>query len=305
MTIQISNWNEFIHYKDRSAPWIKLSKKMIDSRAFNMLSPLSAKGLFLLLMIASESNGNIESDIDSIAFRLRMSNSDTKKIIAELFNSGFLCDADDAPVGKKHIREFYGFGNRYITTQVKQAVMERDSGTCQSCGSVENIEFDHINPISNGGSSDQDNIQLLCRKCNRAKKDSVQIDTDNEETCSNVLALCTTKEKPLEKQKRFNPEAYLLSFGVNDEVSADWLQHRKAKKAPATKTSIDRINDEASKACMSLQEALETMCQRGWTGFKSDWVQSNNYTTQRQERDSATIRALGLSQARTFNMGDL
>jgi NAD-specific glutamate dehydrogenase len=44
---------------------------------------------------------------------------------------------------------------------------------CVKCKSYDNLEIDHINPISNGGSNAMDNLQILCLKCNRAKGNSV------------------------------------------------------------------------------------------------------------------------------------
>jgi hypothetical protein len=55
-------------------------------------------------------------------------------------------------------------------------------------------------------------------------------------------------------------------------VWGDWLQLRKAKKAPVTQTAVDGIRREALKAGISMQQALELCCQRGWTGFKAEWV---------------------------------
>lgn len=60
--------------------------------------------------------------------------------------------------------------SRTIPVWVQQFVIERDSGICQSCGSNENLCFDHILPFSKGGASDHpNNIQLLCSKCNLEK----------------------------------------------------------------------------------------------------------------------------------------
>ena len=41
------------------------------------------------------------------------------------------------------------------------------------CGSQENLEFDHIIPLSKGGSNTVRNIQLLCQKCNREKSNKI------------------------------------------------------------------------------------------------------------------------------------
>lgn len=60
--------------------------------------------------------------------------------------------------------------------------------------------------------------------------------------------------------------------GVSDFVWADFKKLRTAKKAPITKTALDGIAREAAKAGVTLEKALQTCCERGWTGFKADWV---------------------------------
>jgi hypothetical protein len=39
--------------------------------------------------------------------------------------------------------------------------------------------------------------------------------------------------------------------------------------------ALKAIRKEASKAGWSLDAAMQEMCARGWTGFKSDWFQKN------------------------------
>jgi len=60
-----------------------------------------------------------------------------------------------------------------IPDDVKMFVWNRDNGKCVKCGSRENLEFDHIIPVSKGGSNTARNIQLLCEKCNRSKRDDI------------------------------------------------------------------------------------------------------------------------------------
>lgn len=60
-----------------------------------------------------------------------------------------------------------------ISDEVKMFVWNRDGGKCVNCGSKEKIEFDHIIPFSKGGSNTARNIQILCEKCNREKRDSI------------------------------------------------------------------------------------------------------------------------------------
>lgn len=60
-----------------------------------------------------------------------------------------------------------------IPEEVRFAVWRRDGGKCAKCGSKENLEFDHVIPLSKGGSNTVRNIQLLCEKCNREKSNKI------------------------------------------------------------------------------------------------------------------------------------
>jgi len=62
--------------------------------------------------------------------------------------------------------------SRSIPRVTQFKVLKRENQICSSCGKAvkdEDIEFDHIIPWTKGGSSEEYNIKLLCRKCNRKK----------------------------------------------------------------------------------------------------------------------------------------
>jgi hypothetical protein len=56
---------------------------------------------------------------------------------------------------------------------VKLIVYERDQGRCVRCNSNQSIQFDHIIPVAKGGSNTEENIQILCQKCNLEKSDKI------------------------------------------------------------------------------------------------------------------------------------
>jgi HNH endonuclease len=56
-----------------------------------------------------------------------------------------------------------------IPERVRHEVWRRDRGTCVECGSRGRLEFDHIIPVSRGGSNTTRNIELRCEPCNRRK----------------------------------------------------------------------------------------------------------------------------------------
>ncbi len=58
---------------------------------------------------------------------------------------------------------------KHIPKAVRDAVMERDNYKCVYCASTNNPELDHDEARANGGSDDDDNLQVLCRSCNRRK----------------------------------------------------------------------------------------------------------------------------------------
>lgn len=63
-----------------------------------------------------------------------------------------------------------------------------------------------------------------------------------------------------------------LFGGVDLQVIKDFKRLRAAKKAAITPTAMSGIAREAERAGMTLEAALRMCCERGWTGFKADWV---------------------------------
>ncbi len=63
---------------------------------------------------------------------------------------------------------------------------------------------------------------------------------------------------------------------VDISIWQDFVKHRKAKKSPITKTALNLIRSEATKANWKLDDALTEICSRGWTGFKAEWVANKN-----------------------------
>ena len=110
------------------------------------------------------------------------------------------------------------------------------------------------------------------------------------------------KEKINQKEKPAAPKRdVVIPQGVSESTWADWLQLRKAKRAPVTQTALDQIAGEAVKAGWTLEQALAESIARGWTGFKADWLTQHAASaaprrTQHQINAEATARALGYGQ---------
>ena len=103
-------------------------------------------------------------------------------------------------------------------------------------------------PMSCTCKTDDGHMTVKCQSC--ARLDVVVVVDD------------TAPAKPNSLEK---PES--VSQGVWD----DFVQMRKAKKAVVTDTAIKQISKEAERASISLENALQECCARGWTGFKAEW----------------------------------
>ena len=109
---------------------------------------------------------------------------------------------------------------------------------------------------------------------------------DAEVTPSEAVSKARSKSTSKEEEKKEKPErkrsgvaAQLVSVeimvaeGVDHQHATDWLVARKAKGLPLTPTAWAETRSEASKAGLSVPEAIRTAAANGWGGFKAKWLQ--------------------------------
>ncbi len=84
--LRVKNWKAFQHYKRRNPPWVKLHKGVLDDPEFHALSPVAAKYLPLLWLVASEDKdgGGALPASETLAFRLRVDSAVLAEIISGL-----------------------------------------------------------------------------------------------------------------------------------------------------------------------------------------------------------------------------
>ena len=63
----------------------------------------------------------------------------------------------------------------------------------------------------------------------------------------------------------------LAEFGIVGQLADDFITHRKACKAPITKTALEGFQREADKLGMPIAESVAYAIERGWRGFKAEW----------------------------------
>lgn len=86
-----------------------------------------------------------------------------------------------------------------------------------------------------------------------------------------------TEEKPQSRGVATKTQTSVVKpDDVSAELWADFLKHRKQKKASVTDRVISLIRNEAKNAGWTLEEALNEVILRNWIGFKAEWVEAKD-----------------------------
>ncbi len=101
-TWRIKNWAKFQHFKDRTPPWVKLYRDILDDPDWHELDGESAKVLTMLWLIASEdeTHQGVLPDSRRLSFRLRISESKLNQVLTKL--SHWLIQDDIAPISDQY-----------------------------------------------------------------------------------------------------------------------------------------------------------------------------------------------------------
>jgi hypothetical protein len=70
-------------------------------------------------------------------------------------------------------RRSTGRKRRVISHKRAMQVFRRDGFKCVHCGSIEDLEPDHILPFSKGGGDEIENLQTACKPCNSSRGNRV------------------------------------------------------------------------------------------------------------------------------------
>lgn len=60
--------------------------------------------------------------------------------------------------------------------------------------------------------------------------------------------------------------------GVSDVLWMSYKELRKQKRAPLTAAAFEGLKREAKSAGMTIAEVFQISCERGWAGFKAEWI---------------------------------
>lgn len=87
---------------------------------------------------------------------------------------GHVCPVFFTAEAMTETKEERRIGRRSLNFKTMMRIVRRDDYRCQHCRKKledTEVEFDHIIPVSRGGSSEEHNLRLTCYDCNRDKSD--------------------------------------------------------------------------------------------------------------------------------------
>lgn len=82
------------------------------------------------------------------------------------------------------------------------------------------------------------------------------------------------------EQKPVDVKAYLAELGVSKQASDDFIDFRKQLKRPLTITAVNRLVNEANKAGLTVEQAIEYALFKGWHSFSANYYHNSEQQPQ-------------------------
>lgn len=129
--------------------------------------------------------------------------------------------------------------------------------------------------MQGGGAANAELVQFNCEKVqsNAPYTSTSYTSLTSSTSAQDAHAPESVKTDKPEKQAdpKFNAKKSLLDLGCGAQIVDDFLTVRKAKKAPLTKTSLDRLTAQATKAGITTAQAIEICAAKNWQSFDAGW----------------------------------
>ena len=130
-----------------------------------------------------------------------------------------------------------------LNNAIRSRIYTRDGRKCKQCGAEHGLSIDHIIPVSKGGNSVDDNLQVLCLSCNSRKGNKISCmghpqamhESSNGNQQSKQIASCPTDSLNLIPSSLIPDPLQELHAGIEDSCATipDGLEaEAKPKRNP-------------------------------------------------------------------------
>jgi uncharacterized protein YdaU (DUF1376 family) len=138
-------------------------------------------------------------------------------------------------------------------------------------------------------------------KASAAKRKGNAISTPVEQPfkLSSTAVQLTNNHKPITNN---HIKTIPIPEGMNVVVWADYLALRNKQKKPLTETALKGLQREAEKAKKPLVDVLQICCERGWIGFKSEWIEESGQSAKPNNQAWRTNDSLMIAKANELGL---
>lgn len=163
-------------------------------------------------------------------------------------------------------------------TSIKNATRSsiKNDTTSSYINDTEAGTFLHFHSDKNDTQLSQYSVNTQSYIYTNEKNDSLKNSEPVEDELPLVEASEVVETEPTSSKPKKSKTNVTKPDDVSDDLWADFLNHRKQKKAPVTDRVISLIRNEAKNAGWTLKEALNEVILRNWTGFKAEWVEAKD-----------------------------
>lgn len=115
----------------------------------------------------------------------------------------------------------------------------------------------------------------VCEKPAFLKNEAIEEELPLEEPKEQETSVSKKETVEPKPKKEVKTQRLQKPEELTDEFWQDFLAYRKQKKAPVTERVVSLLRKEAKTAGWKLEEVINEMMVRNWTGFKADWVKDD------------------------------
>ena len=248
-----------------------------------LLPDLTGAELKCYLVVIRKTKGwNKESDNISISQFMKatgLSNSAVIKACESLIKYGLLVKENGAR----------NTGVYAVNSYSKITHEESSQVTCEESSPVKKVHSTH-----------EESSQVTCEESSPVKKVHSTCEESSQVTCEEsshtINNIKNTIQNTNKKTTQKNSLDLLAEFGIVGQLADDFITHRKACKAPITKTALEGFQREADKLGMPIAESVAYAIERGWRGFKAEWYR-RDFNNQSAEQMPANKPKFGKDQS--------
>lgn len=240
----------------------------------------------LLMILANFANEDFRAypSLETLSKLTRLDKRTVRKCLIELQELGLIFDTGDKY--KKQICVYYlnllddKVGDNGANLTVKGGTILHERG----CKNDTQSYYKPINkPINNPvsinthahESENSDHLNNSEQQSEMVKKLSSSSNDFGEKTHTPAKKSKHSEQKP-------DVKAYLAELGVSKQASDDFIDFRKQARRPLTITAVNRLVNEANKAGLTVEQAIEYALFKGWHSFTANYYHNSEQLNQGQ-----------------------